>query len=322
MPARLRLDPWATEYGSALQLDDEEDDAALPNVDCSVELACAEWRPIVPEPSRRPEPIAFVDGVQRLDARVTLEQEGETVFGALASVAVGAVRADTASATLVEPLEVHRTLALAGPAAVEPIQVPCGSASLQFAPSFPPPGTDSWRDAIDRLRRDLELRVGQRLADAAPALVVLDGRLRLRPAPSTPVVGYTKTLHRQYLSGDCRVVLPQLRARERCPLFRIDEEVPLFSWYLRLSEPRAIDHSLAGIVRLETVAAIGRDQAIQLANQTTQYLPDFASPPERDPRAPQNLLPIGGLEAQLRHAMGDPTWVRRAIEQYLYREAA
>ena len=46
----------------------------------------------------------------------------------------------------------------------------------------------------------------------------------------------------------------------------------------------------------------------------------FASDPMHDPRAPQNLIPIGGLEARLKHLLGDASVVRRAIEAQLHSE--
>jgi hypothetical protein len=49
-------------------------------------------------------------------------------------------------------------------------------------------------------------------------------------------------------------------------------------------------------------------------------LPVFASQPGRDPRAPQNLYPVGALETQLRHRLGDAQLVRRAIEAHLLEE--
>jgi len=63
-------------------------------------------------------------------------------------------------------------------------------------------------------------------------------------------------------------------------------------------------------------------EAGRLANLTAFHLPAFASKPEHDPRAPQNLLPVGGLERRLRHEMGDALFIRRAIEDHLMREAA
>ena len=54
----------------------------------------------------------------------------------------------------------------------------------------------------------------------------------------------------------------------------------------------------------------------------THNLPRFASRPEHDPRAPQNLLPVGALETQLRHELGDARYIRRLIEDYISEERA
>jgi hypothetical protein len=35
--------------------------------------------------------------------------------------------------------------------------------------------------------------------------------------------------------------------------------------------------------------------------------------PHKDPRAPQNLVPIGGLERELRHRLGDQQILYRAL---------
>jgi hypothetical protein len=53
---------------------------------------------------------------------------------------------------------------------------------------------------------------------------------------------------------------------------------------------------------------------------SARTLPRFASDPIRDPRAPQNLYPVGALEACLRHRMGDATIVRRATLARLHEE--
>ena len=49
----------------------------------------------------------------------------------------------------------------------------------------------------------------------------------------------------------------------------------------------------------------------------THNLPRFASRPEHDPRAPQNLLPVGALEKRLRHELGDVAYIRRLIEDHI-----
>jgi hypothetical protein len=68
--------------------------------------------------------------------------------------------------------------------------------------------------------------------------------------------------------------------------------------------------------------SVGLYAARQYANATAYLLPRFAPGRGRDPRSPQNLLPIGALEAQLRRRLGDVRLVRRHIESLIAREAA
>ncbi len=44
-------------------------------------------------------------------------------------------------------------------------------------------------------------------------------------------------------------------------------------------------------------------------------LPRFASEPHKDTRAPQNLYPIGGLERELRHRLGDQALLFRSLQR-------
>jgi len=317
----LRIDPWASEYASALQIDEEEAEEPGVKVDPLVEMT--DWAPVDPFHIAAPSSIVFVDGVQRIEARVIAEISGEVGYGAFASLAVGAVQAQVPGSASVTSVQVHRTLALAGAVEAEPVSIACGSGVLTYTPCWSiKPGYPGVADAIDSRRRDLEMQLGHAMVEAGHPLVVLDGRLRLFPTPHTAVIGYTKTIHRRYLAPPHANVLPQLQPMQRTPLFLIEEQRPLYSWYIRLAAGRRIDHPLAGLVRLETAATIGKDQAVKLANQTARCLPPFASTPERDPRAPQNLLPIGALELRLRHEMGDQAWLRRAIETYLYQTAS
>ena len=68
------------------------------------------------------------------------------------------------------------------------------------------------------------------------------------------------------------------------------------------------------------MASIGIEAAVRLADLTTVHLPRFASSPIWDSRAPQNLFPIGGLEARLKHLLGDASLIRRAVEAQLHSE--
>jgi hypothetical protein len=115
-------------------------------------------------------------------------------------------------------------------------------------------------------------------------------------------------------------LLFELPVAHRTPLFLIRDSAHRFdrySWYVRLAQMPPIAHPLSGLVRLEISTGVGLDQAQIGADLTARLLPEFASTRERDPRAPQNLLPIGALERALRHALGDPQWIRRILLAYL-----
>jgi hypothetical protein len=73
-------------------------------------------------------------------------------------------------------------------------------------------------------------------------------------------------------------------------------------------------------VRLETAASLDLAAVRALADTSARYLPRFASDPARDPRAPQNLYPVGALETRLRHRLGDSLLIRRATLARLHEE--
>jgi len=53
--------------------------------------------------------------------------------------------------------------------------------------------------------------------------------------------------------------------------------------------------------------------AVVRAEIVSACLPRFASEPHKEPRAPQNLYPIAGLENQLRHQLGDALLLERSL---------
>jgi hypothetical protein len=112
-----------------------------------------------------------------------------------------------------------------------------------------------------------------------------------------------------------------LQPGERTPIFKLGEQrLERYSWYLRLSQPRPIDGTMAAMVRLEVAATGGLEKAQELAELAGAVLPRFASQPGRDPRAPQNVYPIGALETSLRHRLGDAALIRRNFEARLLTE--
>jgi hypothetical protein len=50
-----------------------------------------------------------------------------------------------------------------------------------------------------------------------------------------------------------------------------------------------------------------------LADLSAVTIPRFSSLPYKDPRAPQNLIPIAGLEKRLRQLLGDPKLLHRSL---------
>ncbi len=69
----------------------------------------------------------------------------------------------------------------------------------------------------------------------------------------------------------------------------------------------------SGVVRVECSADLPVPEVTRLADLTALLLPPLASVPHKDPRAPQNLVPIGGLERELRHRLGDQQILYRAL---------
>ncbi len=78
---------------------------------------------------------------------------------------------------------------------------------------------------------------------------------------------------------------------------------------------------LGGVLRLECSDEVSTARAVALADQTAALLPRLASSPVKDPRAPQNLTPVGALEAHLTHLMGDRTFIHRLLVASVAREA-
>ncbi|MGZ8753429.1 MAG: hypothetical protein ACXW1S_10655, partial [Acidimicrobiia bacterium] len=73
------------------------------------------------------------------------------------------------------------------------------------------------------------------------------------------------------------------------------------------------DAPWAGVVRVECSTDVPAPEAAELADTVGATLSRYASEPYKDPRAPQNLYPIGGLEKDLRHRLGDARLMFRAL---------
>jgi hypothetical protein len=312
----LRLDPWAAEYEASIQITDEEAGA---DVDLGVESST--WAAIAPPSASRPRQVAFVDGVRRVEHRLLVSDGERTVFGLLGSFGVGATVVGAAAKVAHE--SIGRVAVTAGGLTIAPFaaRLRSGGGALVFEPRTEAQNTAVAPIAgLQTAMREAEGRLAGHLA-AETDTVFQDGPLSFLSAGVCGcVVGVVKRLQRQYLDAAHQALLAELRIGERTPLFLIGGGEPRYSWYLRIAHGRAIEAALTGVVRAECLAGRGLAEARRLADQSARELPRFASDAARDPRAPQNLYPVGGLEARLKHLLGDPTVVRRAIEAEIHSE--
>jgi hypothetical protein len=312
---RVRLDPWEPEYESAIQLSGEEEGPA--DVDTQVELGS--WVAIVPSPVTVPDKVFFVDGVRRIEHRILVEAADRTLFGLLGSLGVGATRVMSRARIVSE--EVRRVIAVAGGLELDPweLRLATGSATVIFDPLAVAENTpEAPLQGLQNSMREREAALAE-LLSTNESLVFLDGPLTFFTATKLPVIGFVKRLLRSYLPPEKALLLRSIEVGRRTPLFLIKEtRHQRYSWYTRIGSGRVIDSTLTGIVRLETSSALHLGLVRRLADLSTAVLPRFASSYGRDPRAPQNLYPVGGLETALRHRLGDPLIIKRAIEAHLH----
>lgn len=317
---QVRVDPWDVDYGSETPLSPLDDEPEKEDVVLDVEVPADRWAPQDPGPVSVPARLCFIDGVRRLETRLLVSHEGRFLHGGFGSFAVGCVEARPGRACFGE-YDLGREVVLGSEARL-PQDVAVRADLVYEAKSAKEVEPDAALRTIQADMRRAELRLARRLADQAGTLVVTDGPLGAEGKGQA--VGLIKRISELYLPGCLVPVLMRLPAGTRTPLFGIQGESRRFAriaWFLRLASVLPGESELHGLVRLEVAAAAGREGARLLADLTAVLLPRFAPPRARDPRSPQNLLPIGALEQRLRHALGDPCLVRRWIETLVAREA-
>ncbi|MCS7172800.1 MAG: hypothetical protein N0A24_05250 [Armatimonadetes bacterium] len=316
---RIRLDPWDVDYGPELSAE-EEPEGQKSDVFPDVELPEHAWQPVYPAEPFLLDRIYFVDGVRRIDARVVVEGE-PIAYGAFGSFAAGSVCVQDGVAQF-GPCILDRLLVIGGGRSLDhPIPVMPRAAYRPVSTE----GRDS-EAPLQKLQEEMRLaeeRLARELADADRTLVVVDGPLTFADPVRGAAVGFIKHISRFYLSSPKSLeVLRGLPTGARTPLFGLHgaRRFARYSWFLRLIPPAAGDPPFSGIVRLEVSETVGREAARRLADATAWALPRFVRPRGMDPRAPQNLAPIGALEAHLRRRLGDRLLLRRHIQTLIVRE--
>ncbi len=305
------VDPWDPGYGLAFS--DDQDGGTLAGSTAELmldlEVPAADWRPVDPDlSSALPGVVLFLDGVRRIDARVWVHgSDPQPGPGIAASLAAGLVACD--GTAQVVGVRVERGLFTAAPEATD---IVTRSASYQ-ARRVAGNGLDQLSLALQQRLTDAEIELAIDIRAARPDaddLLVVDGPLRGR-THLTRTVGYIKTHHASYLPPDQAAVVGELRPGQRTPAFTMGTSWRRNSWYLQL--PGTLGAPWSGVVRIECSADLRAAEVTQLADLTARVLPPLASAPHKDPRAPQNLVPIGGLERELRRRLGDQQLLYRAL---------
>ena len=304
---RIYVDNWSPEYGPSLDAPEERN--LTEQVDTTVETD--HWRAMPGSAAGRFTEAAVVDGVRRVDARLTLAEPFATpIPGLAATFGVGAVlwrprepscRFGSLQAERMVVMGKGRrawTEGLGG--------LPLSSVSAQGDQHL------ELLDVVQERMQAAEARLAAELAGCAERLVVADGRLRYG-APGS-VVGYVKSQQAVYLEGLHLPLVGQLAAGERTPVFAIGGKHPRYSWYLSLAEV-PFGSPWAGVARCEVMAENGLEAAVEAADAVAAWLPRLASEKHVDPRAPQNLVPIAALERELRKLMGDSRLTERLVRE-------
>jgi hypothetical protein len=328
--ARFTVDPWDPGYGMAVgdELDGGALAASTAELGLDLELQADRWRPVDPDlAARPPRTVLFLDGVRRIDARIWVHGHGagshpggsQPAPGIAASLAAGLVSCDSTAAgsgtaggsgtARVAEVSVERGLFTAAPDAAD-IAARHARYPVRMAEG---PGPDQLSLALQQRLGAAEVQLALAFRARHPDaddLLVVDGPLRGRTHLDR-TVGYIKTHHASYLPPEQSAVVGALSPGQRTPVFTMGTSWRRHSWYLRLPGTPGVPWS--GVVRLECSPELPPAAAIGLADLTARLLPPLASAPHKDPRAPQNLVPIGGLERELRRRLGDQQLLYRAL---------
>ncbi len=82
---KLKIDPWSSDYGPSLHLQDTE---TIPEVKLDLE---GEWKAHDPYPTDPLKEVALIDGVRRMELNLRLEDEARSMKAAIGTLGCGAL---------------------------------------------------------------------------------------------------------------------------------------------------------------------------------------------------------------------------------------
>lgn len=302
---RISVSAWDPGYADTGERSGE---AANARTDLDVEVPALEWRPIDATVAAPPR-VLLVDGVRRLDARVDIAVPDQPpVAGICASYAAGVVECliDADKAASIPVSRVERGLFSAVPDA----GLTAGRTAAYTAHKVRASEPGDLLNAVQDRLTTMEVEVATEAGPGRDDLLVIDGALRRR-AHLPRAVGFIKSHQRRYLPDQLAGIVDKLEPGQRTPVFVLGTSWQRHTWYLRL--PGGGDGAWAGIARLEAADDLSIAEVVALADTASAVLPRLASRAHKDPRAPQNLTPIAGLERRLRAKLGDPRLLLRGL---------
>ncbi len=299
---KFHVDAWNPGFGSSVDASDRGPaESSTAKLDTNIEVDANKWQPIDPPAGlRAPERVLLVDGVRRTDARLWIGLHP----GLACSYAAGVVECTPGQAKLTDA-RVHRTIFTSAQEVDDVGRAPARYRTLCVQ------GADEagLSNAVQAHLTELEISISS-LARSDGDLLIVDGPLRSR-GTLPRALGYVKSQQKQYLPDSLVGVVTSLKPGQRTPVFLIGGIYQRITWYLKL--PGGSGAPWAGIVRVECSAELPEYEAARLADLSAVTIPRFASLPYKDPRAPQNLIPIAGLEKRLRQLLGDPKLLHRSL---------
>lgn len=331
---RLRLDPWSADQPQIQTLEPRNTRSEIHFMEGP------DWQaiPCTPIPHSL-EYVYIVDGTRQLYANVTIEDQERLVFGGLGAIATGAVELHPHGLrpAKLSYLDCQRLLVAGGgyvpqSLRLSPLAGQCPE--LLFTPHTerdneihtPLNGLQNMMLHIEQqLSHDLSSGIEEVSVHPIQlkSLVFQDGRLR-RDNPEKLVFGIVKTQYTHFLPPAEQQLLAQLKPRERTPIFYFKyegETYARYSWYVRLAAMPPYMQSYGGLVRVEAYAPPEVEDlppAIKLvADFSGELLSRLASESFKDRRAPQNLIPTGALEKELKRRLGAKDIIERRIRQFL-----
>ncbi len=288
---------WDPGYGTSADFDDPFDEVE------QAEQGDGHVRRAEPTPA----PLAFIDGVRRVELGLWAEHgaTGARVPGLAGAYAVGSVTVRPGRLMQYEGCRIGRLMVWGGGHTGD-----LGSGRYRWG-SAPITGTDP-KSCLAHLQERMRRAEGELALEAADGgwNVVLDGPLNRIRSLHGLVAGYVKSHHRRILPESAHMLVPSLAIGERTRMFAAGSD--RWTCYIRVGNPPPTASPWGGIARLEFPSSDGLDAACVRASMLASILPAYAGVAHRDERAPVNLQPVKNLERKLHRSLGKVAMASRA----------